>query len=164
VGLPMCTWNDVKEYCSPSHHVYLSIKAAPTTVLHRWAGGSFSSLPRHAGLLLRTCIQLGAAARKPLKPRTEHCCAHTRCCGCVCLCPPRAAAVAYDRNLVCNGRPDEALCVNATAQRCFWWNKSCVGLDAYEVCGGGGGEEGARSCTCNACLPRQPAALAMLPR
>jgi hypothetical protein len=32
----MCMWNDVKESCTPSQLVFLSLNAAPTTVLHRY--------------------------------------------------------------------------------------------------------------------------------
>jgi hypothetical protein len=34
-GMPMCMWNDVKESCTPSQLVFLSLNAAPTTMLHR---------------------------------------------------------------------------------------------------------------------------------
>lgn len=54
------------------------------------------------------------------------------CCCCCSIC--RAATAAYDRNLVCNGHPDAETCVKDKSNRCFFWNKSCVGLDAYEVC------------------------------
>jgi hypothetical protein len=47
--------------------------------------------------------------------------------------PVRATAHAYDRNLVCNGQPNEAACVRDKRNRCFFWSKSCVGMDAYEV-------------------------------
>jgi hypothetical protein len=36
-GMPMCMWNEVKEFCSPSQMVFLSMDAPPSTVLHRWA-------------------------------------------------------------------------------------------------------------------------------
>lgn len=46
---------------------------------------------------------------------------------------PRTAAMAYDRNLVCSGHSDAARCNKDTKNRCMYWNKSCVGADAYEV-------------------------------
>lgn len=58
----------------------------------------------------------------------------------------RAATTAYDRNLVCNGHPDPTTCQQDRSNRCFFWNKSCVGMDAYEVRreerGGEGGTKG----------------------
>lgn len=45
----------------------------------------------------------------------------------------RSATSAYDRNLVCNGQPDKEGCLRDRANRCFWWNKSCVGMDAFEL-------------------------------
>lgn len=36
-GVPMCMWNDIKESCGPSQLVFLSLDAAPSTVLHRCA-------------------------------------------------------------------------------------------------------------------------------
>jgi hypothetical protein len=41
--------------------------------------------------------------------------------------------MAYDRNLVCSGHPDTASCNRDRQNRCMYWNKSCVGMDAYEV-------------------------------
>jgi hypothetical protein len=41
--------------------------------------------------------------------------------------------MAYDRNLVCSGHPDAASCNRDRQNRCMYWNKSCVGMDAYEV-------------------------------
>jgi hypothetical protein len=38
----MCTWNDVKEFCATSHHVYLSLSAPPTTLLHKCVRGKGS--------------------------------------------------------------------------------------------------------------------------
>jgi hypothetical protein len=35
-GVPMCLWNDVKEYCSPGQLVLLSLTAPPTTMMHRY--------------------------------------------------------------------------------------------------------------------------------
>lgn len=51
----------------------------------------------------------------------------------VVVCATRSVTAAYDRNLVCSGHPDEATCLKDRGNRCFWWNKSCVGGDAYEV-------------------------------
>lgn len=36
--MPACMWNDVKESCSPSQLVFLSLNSAPSTVVHRCAG------------------------------------------------------------------------------------------------------------------------------
>lgn len=45
----------------------------------------------------------------------------------------RTAVMAYDRNLVCNGHPDAGRCNKDRQNRCMYWNKSCVGMDAFEV-------------------------------
>lgn len=51
----------------------------------------------------------------------------------MCFVHCRAAAQAYDRNLVCTGHANEQDCNRDTANRCMYWSKSCVGADAFEV-------------------------------
>lgn len=43
--MPMCMWNEVKEFCSPSQMVFLSMDAPPSTVLHRCADKSCDLCP-----------------------------------------------------------------------------------------------------------------------
>lgn len=45
----------------------------------------------------------------------------------------RVVAVSVDRNLVCAAYATQTSCNSDRANRCMWWNRSCVGKDAFEV-------------------------------